>query len=236
VIGQLSEDRLDAVRALADDYVFDDDTDPAMAQPGQRVEREVAGHTVLTGTPLGHEDEDPRLEYQLLYHEAAEPLRVCAREALGLELEAADERHPTDAPADLRQWIRDAVNAVVESFRRRAQAAQLDFREVALVPTPASAAAAELELRQRAERRFEVGNLLITIHGRTTEDFAVLLARVERLGREPVSIELLQDGVITVSETLSDELPVLELPLTGARRLVLRILAPRPLDVELPDL
>jgi hypothetical protein len=94
VIGQLSEERLAAVYALADDYAFGEEVDPGLADPGRRVERLVDGHRVLTGTPIGLEGTDPRYDYQLLYHEAAEPIRTCARDALEWAVEAAEATSP----------------------------------------------------------------------------------------------------------------------------------------------
>lgn len=79
VLAVLSPERLAAVRSLAMDFVTGavPGTSP---MPGWMDTRTLAsGHVVLTGTPLGGGD-DPRHEYQHLYHHAAEvALRADAR-------------------------------------------------------------------------------------------------------------------------------------------------------------
>lgn len=231
LIGQLSEHRLEAVKALAYDYAFGEDPEPRLSSPGSRVTREVDGHIVLTGTPLGEASTDPRLDYQLLYHEAAEPLRVCAREALGQVAEPDEAAATVASPVDLASWIRDAIGAIVERFRESAAATGLAFRELALIPTPASTEVAG------PGRRIALADLLsISLHGQQVEDFLTLHARIERLGATPVSLEVLHDGVLIATETLSDARPFLDVPLSGARRAVVRITAPVALEVHLPNL
>lgn len=86
VLAVLAPERLAAVRALAVDFVTGAIPDhPPM--PGWMDARTLAsGHVVLTGTPLGGDD-DPRHEYQYLYHHAAEvALRAPARARLAKHL------------------------------------------------------------------------------------------------------------------------------------------------------
>jgi hypothetical protein len=232
VIGQLSDERLAAVRALENDYFFGDDSAQlGLAEPGRRVRRTVDGHEVLTGTPLGDEADDPRIQYQLLYHEAAEPLRVCAREALGFEVTSVDEVATTAPLADLVQWINDAVASIIDRLRERAVAAGVAFREVELVPTPASLTS------EQAMRCVEIDGVLgIRVYGRTTEDFAVVHARLERLGPAIVTFEVLQDDVVVRHESLTNEQPTMDIALSGVGRTTVRILAPLQLDVPLPAL
>jgi hypothetical protein len=230
VIGQLSAERLAAALALASDYTLGEDVDPSLADPGRRVVREVDGYRVLTGTPLGDESTDPRVEYQLLYHEAGEPLRICARDALGLVDESAESALAT-APADIVQWIRDAIGNIVDRFRELAASAALPIAEVPLVPTPASAG-------ETGEGRcLEFAGLLrVNIYGRMTEDFAVIHARLSRLNRDPVTVEVLQGGVTVATEMLDDDQPVMDVPLSGGGPMVIRIVEPVSIDVPLPDL
>ena len=232
VIGQLSDERLAAVRALESDYFFGDDSAHlGLAEPGRRARRTVDGHDLLTGTPLGDEADDPRTRYQLLYHEAAEPLRVCAREALGFEVTSADEVATTARLADLARWINEAVASIIERLRERAVAAGVAFREVELVPTPASMTS------EQAMRCVEVDGVLgIRVYGRRTEEFAVVHARLERLGPPIVTLEVLQDDVVVRHESLTDEQPTMDIALSGVGRTTVRILAPMQLDVPLPAL
>jgi hypothetical protein len=226
VIGQLSAETLAGVRALADDYAFGEETDPTLSEPGQRRERSVGGHTVLTGTPLGAEETDPRVQYQLLYHEAAEPLRICARDALGLIEEPVDQQ----VAAGIATWIRDAIAAIIDRLRERAATADVAFEEVALVPTPASAEP------PGPTRCIELGHLLrINIYARTIGDEAVIHAHLARLSRQPVMVEVLHGGIVTTSETLSDIQPILDVPLSGAGDVLLRIVEPLRLEVPLPE-
>ena len=81
VLGELSAQRLAAVRDLALELLEADD-DAAAADPGTLVQRVTQdGHLVLTGTPLGAAD-DPRWRYQELYFAAADLLRDLARQAI----------------------------------------------------------------------------------------------------------------------------------------------------------
>lgn len=79
VLTELLPERLAAVRALAVDFVTGAIPETAPI-PGCVDTRTLAsGHIVLTGTPLGGSD-DPRHEYQRIYHHAAEvALRASAR-------------------------------------------------------------------------------------------------------------------------------------------------------------
>ena len=78
VLAELTPARLAAVRALAVDCVTAPEPDPALAQPGRIVRRQVAGHWIHTGAPLGGPN-DPRHAYQRLYHAYAAAVREPAR-------------------------------------------------------------------------------------------------------------------------------------------------------------
>ncbi|MCX7113833.1 MAG: hypothetical protein NTX45_27915 [Proteobacteria bacterium] len=83
VIGQIVPERLQAIRALAAEYVsraLGDNRETS--RPGFIGMREtLQGHSVVTGTPLGGED-DPRRRYQQIYHAVADAVREPARLAL----------------------------------------------------------------------------------------------------------------------------------------------------------
>ena len=78
VLAELTPERLAAVQALAVECATAPEPDPAQAQPGRIVRRQVAGHWIHTGTPLGGPD-DPRHRYQQLYHAYAAAVREPAR-------------------------------------------------------------------------------------------------------------------------------------------------------------
>ena len=80
IVGQVRRATLEAARSLALD-LLGDPPDAAAANPGAWVERLTSdGHPIVTGTPLGDED-DPRWRYQELYFAAAGFLRDLARHA-----------------------------------------------------------------------------------------------------------------------------------------------------------
>jgi hypothetical protein len=56
-----------------------------------------------------------------------------------------------------------------------------------------------------------------------------------RLGSEPVTLELQQDGATVAYEILDDDQPTVDLPLSGSARLVVRIIEPVRVEVELPE-
>jgi hypothetical protein len=89
VVGQLTAERLAALQALFDDFVEGPSVGTGQAAPGELIVRTVEGHRVVTGTPYGAPDSDPRLEYQSLYHAAAQPVLQHARAALDDEETAA---------------------------------------------------------------------------------------------------------------------------------------------------
>ena len=230
VIGQLSEERLAAVYALADDYAFGEEVDPGLADPGRRVERLVDGHRVLTGTPIGLEGTDPRYDYQLLYHEAAEPIRTCARDVLEWAVEAAWQPSGETEQAGVPALIRDVIGEILERFRERTRSMGAGFREVALVPTPAGPET------HGPERRIELADLLqVTLYSRATGEVSIVHGRFARLGPEPVTLELQQDGATVAYEILDDDQPTVDLPLSGSAKLVLQILEPVRVEVELPE-
>ena len=78
VLAELTPARMAAVRALAVDCVTAPEPDPTQAHPGRTMRRQVAGHWIHTGTPLGGPN-DPRHVYQRLYHAYAAAVREPAR-------------------------------------------------------------------------------------------------------------------------------------------------------------
>jgi len=82
VVGQLTPARLQAVRALAGDFVITEVPADIEPWPGRVASRTTSpGLPVTTGSPLGNKTDD-RHRYQELYFEAAEAVREPARLAL----------------------------------------------------------------------------------------------------------------------------------------------------------
>lgn len=105
VLAELRPARLQAVRALAEEYVTAAEPDPGEARPGFVAQRmTLGGLPVLTGTPLSGPD-DPRWHYQELYHEAAEAIRLPARLA-------QEQRLDWLVTADVRQLSVDRFEFV----------------------------------------------------------------------------------------------------------------------------
>ena len=82
VVGQLAPERFQALQELAADCAFGPDPEGVAPQPGRLIYRNVGGQKIITGTPYGQDGDDSRLEYQLLYHDAAEALRDVAALAI----------------------------------------------------------------------------------------------------------------------------------------------------------
>ena len=101
-VSRLSLARLQAVRALASDYVEGSVPSGAPIWPGRVAVRETTdGMTVATGSPLGDE-RDPRHRYQHLLHYAAEAVREPARLQVGGTAEAPS------AARLLESWLESA--------------------------------------------------------------------------------------------------------------------------------
>ena len=75
VLAELKPARLQAVRALAEEEATKPKLDTSMSRPGHIAPRTTVGNfSILTGTPLGNSEIDPRYRYGDLYHAAAEKL------------------------------------------------------------------------------------------------------------------------------------------------------------------
>ncbi|NHA14611.1 hypothetical protein [Thioalkalivibrio sp. XN279] len=111
VVGELSVERLRAVRALATDFLNDDPTTATTARPGRLAHRSLSnGVEVITGTAMGSPD-DPRWEYQSILFEAAEAVREPAR--IALQQKAASENQFGDT---LWTWLRHVFDQVTATF------------------------------------------------------------------------------------------------------------------------
>jgi hypothetical protein len=81
VIAQLSQNRLQSIRAVASEFIVTENSDE-VANPGFIAPRKTLhDFTVLTGTMLGNQ-QDPRHQYQQLYFKVAKAIKEPARIAL----------------------------------------------------------------------------------------------------------------------------------------------------------
>ena len=111
VVGQLSPERLRAVRTLASDFLTEGSPATEPGRPGQILHRALSnGVEVITGTPV-REDDDPRREYQHILFQAAEAVREPARIALR---QRADQEDPLWAA--LQAWWQQVLETTIKRF------------------------------------------------------------------------------------------------------------------------
>jgi len=106
VIGQISLARVQAIRAVASEFLctetINDTTNPGFISSRNTLH----GYRVLTGTPLGDEN-DPRHTYQNLYHTVAKAIKEPARIALA-QLAPSFLTHCKKMLTDLRDHLGQA--------------------------------------------------------------------------------------------------------------------------------
>ena len=93
VLAALKPARLQAVRALAEEFATEPKLDASMNRPGHIAPRMTVGDfSILTGTPFSNLNTDPRYRYKNLYHAAAEMLQKVVLQ-------------PSHTPVNLAQWL-----------------------------------------------------------------------------------------------------------------------------------
>jgi len=93
VLAELKPARLQAVRALAEEFATEPKLDASMNRPGHIAPRMTVGDfSILTGTPFSNLNTDPRYRYKNLYHAAAEMLQKVVLQ-------------PSHTPVNLAQWL-----------------------------------------------------------------------------------------------------------------------------------
>jgi hypothetical protein len=220
VLAQLSAQRVAAVRAVAGELLSGAEPDPGEARPGVVGVRETAGgRTVVTGTPLGGED-DPRRRYQALYHAAAEAVRAPAREAVAAA-----------APAD------EAVEGLAALVGRLAAGVLAGLKERAgrlgddLVPAPEVAHA----MGEAAEPEwFQLGDRLRV---RLQEDAEGLAVTLRFLGEDECPVVRRREGLPEERRVLDPSRPDAELSLDPRQpgELEIHYRAGEPLVLRFPE-
>lgn len=185
VLGRLQPERLAAVRDLALD--LGTAAPPAgTARPGALVQRTTSGgHLVLTGTPLGADD-DPRRRYRELYFAAAGLVRDMARQAVPV--------------AAARPWWA----GVLDAFRDSVRAAGLT-----LTPLPV-AALGPSEPEPDATASWQLADWITTrlIPGATGDS---LRLQLRLLQSEPLLVGLERGGRVRQQSLLTPEAPEADL-------------------------
>lgn len=191
VLAELTPERLAAVRALAVDCATAAEPDPALAEPGRTVRRQVAGHWLHTGTPLGGPD-DPRYAYQQLYHTYAaavrEPARLAHAQPTGIERLLARLR-------DLAQGLGLSLTAAPAPVMGEAS---IDLHRLGDW--------LELELRESPD---EAGILHVRIRNLQATPCRVQIVRQGEVRRESI-LEAHQDARILVEAAPGTELVLLD--------------------------
>lgn len=174
VVARLAPARLQALRALAAEYVSRDAPADIPVWPGRVAARTtLGGLQVATGSPLGG-DEDPRHRYQHLYHHAAEAIRAPARLAM-----AASVATPATS---LFQRLREAAQRFGQS----------------LLPVPQ----VELAMGSTAVDQDLIWDGLVRISLQTVQADGAGRATVTAESDTPVTCTLLEDGDPIQSTTI----------------------------------
>ncbi|MFZ4791660.1 MAG: hypothetical protein ACOYMW_12370 [Candidatus Competibacteraceae bacterium] len=191
VLAELTPARLAAVRALAVDCATASEPDPALAHPGQTLRRQVAGHWIHTGTPLGGST-DPRHAYQQLYHAYAAAVREPARLA---------HTQPT-----LTERLLAGLHHLTQSLGLSLTAAPAPVMGEATAEIHRLGDWLELELHESPD---EVGILTLRIRNLQATACRVQIVRQGEVRRESI-LEAHQDARILVEAAPGTELVLLD--------------------------
>ncbi len=185
-LGQLGPNRLAAVRALAADFLLGQMTDLPAADPGVLLQRATsAGHLIVTGTPLGDE-EDPRHTYQELYIVVADYIRAMASQAL------AELAEPAPAP-----WWQRALDALRDAAEQW---------QLTLTPVPVLAMGPETPDTPVATWRLGEALDLQLIPGADGQSVQIHASLAP--GQPPVTLALVEtDGLVTQQRRLDAQQP-----------------------------
>ena len=190
-LGQLAPPRLAAVRTLAADFLLGDTTSLPETDPGMLLQRTTSeGHLIVTGTPLGDE-QDPRHAYQELYIAVADYIRAMAGQAL------AELAEPAPAP----WWQR-----TLAALRDAADQWQVTLTPVpVLAMGPGSSGVSESDTTVATWRLGETLDLQLIPgpDGQSVQIHATLAP-----GQPPVTLALVEaDGLVTQQRRLDAQQP-----------------------------
>ena len=177
VVGQLSMERLQAVRGLAADFATSGAPTDVNSWPGRVASRSTStGLLVTTGSPLGRTD-DARAHYQDLYFRAGEAVREPAR----LALRALADVPVSRVGSFLNRLIAGAGRAAEILLPEPRIAVAMNNEETSEAPDlswPDAALLRVLELTPGGDGRMEiraVGHEALTVEVRNGEDIESLV-------------------------------------------------------------
>lgn len=187
VLAQLSTERLDAVRALAAEPALSTKTTTAPAVASRIHTRQAGPHHILTGAPLGGED-DPRRAYQRLYADAA---RTFLEPPAGRALNRLEQ--------------------LLVSLRNWAAACTIPLVPLTPLAQPMGEAPADLE-----EAHYQLGDS-VRLHLRLDENRHLVRVRVESSTTAVLRIEWREAGETLLKAILGPDHPSVDLAIDPQR-------------------
>jgi len=175
VIGQLTDDTLQTVRMLGM-YMITNTPLPVMGQAGAWVMRQIDDQVIVTGTDIVDED-DPRVQYQMLYAHAAVAVKEPAR------LVAAE-------PSLWNQWL----TAIQQSF-----AGVGEF----LVPQPRVAMAMG-ESNSTADVAYQLGSFPLLAHLACEDETMLQIVVSHQPNGEACAVKIIDDSGMPLFESILD--------------------------------
>jgi len=166
VLGELSSERVAALRALTSEFARGTRGSAGPSRAGWVGTRHVDGYSILTGTPLGEED-DPRRAYQRIY----------TRVAAEISRPAAEEREDRRLAA--------LVTKVARGLEQWAARAGIGVAPVEAIPQPLGEQLTEVEIGYRLG-----ADIKLELMPHVAEP--ALQIRVVLLGTSPVDVVLRQ--------------------------------------------
>ncbi len=216
VVGRLSPARMQAVRALASEFVTGNVPTATPVWPGRVAQRFTRGElSVVTGSQLGG-DEDPRHHYQHLYFHAAEAIREPARLVLA-ELASMPEQNSISAwlsrldtlVAQIGTTLIPAPRVALAMSERDDEAMTIKDRlwdDLARISVLEIAADGAGRVQVTAE-----SDIAVTCELRVSG--VLEFKQTARRGENPVQIDWETGEVTTLTLTVADGRPALEFPL-----------------------
>lgn len=205
VLAQLTPERLAAVRALAATRTAPTASAADPARPGRVVSRQAGSYSVLTGAPLG-DDDDPRRAYRNLYARAVQTFLeppVALAQAFALEKPAKPARSAASSPLDrlvgvLRDWAERCGEALTP---------------VTPLAQPMSGGAAT----DPGEAHYQLGGR-VSLHLRAAATPPFVQVRVERLPEAaPLRVEWREAGELLLKAPLDSNHPAVDVTVDPGR-------------------
>ena len=194
ILAQLSDHRMIALQSLSREYLLGEETDPADADPGVHIVRWIDGYRVLTGSPLGGQD-DPRVRYQQLYQATFETVSTIAK-SLFVDLQHAESR--TDA---LDTASNPLLNQLGNNIRQWADKLNLTWE-----PTPALATA--MSGNRVSQSRFCLqGQLLFQFVEREVRGVILIEVHLTFVGVTPLKVVPIENTVELPGYELTQDSP-----------------------------